>query len=70
MTDRVNTLHLVLERDVRVDDLQPLIEALKQMRGVLDVEPNVVDPQDWAAYARARADLERKVWDALKEDEG
>ena len=38
MTDRVNTLTVVLERPIRDDDVQPIVDAIRQMRHVLSVE--------------------------------
>lgn len=65
MTDRIYALSVVLEVNVRDDDLEPVLEAIKMIRGVLDVEPHVADVETWAAYARARHDLGRKLWRAL-----
>lgn len=61
MTDRVNCLHVALERDIREDDVQPLISAILQLRGVLTVTNKTVDFTDWIAVERARADLGQKL---------
>ena len=39
MTDRVGTLLVALEHDLRVDDAESLINAIKCMRGVVSVVP-------------------------------
>jgi hypothetical protein len=44
MTDRINMLQVVLEKDIRIDDAQPLVEAIKQMKNVLDVKVNISSP--------------------------
>lgn len=44
MTDRTNALLVVLEKDIRIDDAQVLVDAIKMLRGVLDVECNIPDP--------------------------
>jgi hypothetical protein len=62
MTDR---LTVVLEKDIRDDDAQPLIEAIKQMRGVLDVQPLMANIESYIAQSRARAELGQKLWDIL-----
>lgn len=67
MTDRISTITLVLEKDIRDDDIQPLIDALYQFKGVIKVEPNVRDIDQLMAYSRARHELGMKLWDALKE---
>lgn len=53
MTDRINALTLVLADDVRDDDIKPLVEAVKQLRGVIDVRLNVADTTALIAEARA-----------------
>lgn len=65
MTDRFNSLVVVLERDLRDDDAQPIIDAIKQIRGVLSVEGHVSDFDFKVAEKRAVADLEQKLWEVL-----
>ena len=65
MTDRFNTLTVVLEQPMRDDDAEHLIAAIKQIRGVLDVAGNVADPGEYMAVARARDDLGRKLLDII-----
>lgn len=65
MTDRYNSLTVVLETDIRDDDAQALLSAISQFRGVLSVSGNVSDIAAHVAQTRARAELEQKLWDAL-----
>lgn len=51
MTDRVNYLTVTLESGIREDDARPLIEAIKLMRGVVDVTINADDPVSFSALA-------------------
>jgi hypothetical protein len=67
MTDRINALTVVLRRDIREDDLRPLVEAIGQFRDVLSVEPHVADLESHIAYDRARADLRQQLWNALED---
>lgn len=67
MTDRVSSITLVLEKSYRIDDLQPLIDALYQFKGVVKVKPNVADIESYVAYAQARHALQEKIWEALKD---
>jgi len=57
MTDRYNALTVVLESDIREDDAGPIIIAIRMIRGVLSVEPHVVDIDTHIAEDRARARL-------------
>lgn len=66
MTDRINFLTVVLEKDIRVDDCQPLIAAIQMMKGVLNVNANVVNNMDWLSESRAKHELTRKIYEALK----
>lgn len=65
MTDRLNGVFVVFDRDFRVDDAEPLINAIKQLRGVASVEWNVTDPADVVATVRARYELGEKLMKAL-----
>lgn len=65
MTDRFNSLTVVLEKDMRDDDAEALIAAIRQLRGVLSVSGNVADPSDYIAQQRARHELGDKLWQVL-----
>ena len=66
MTDRYNQLVVVLTEDLRADDAEPLMNAIRQMKGVLAVDGNVVTSSDHAATMRARHELGQKVREFLK----
>ena len=65
MTDRYHAFTVVLERDIRSDDAEAVINAIRQLRHVLSVEPHVVDVEDWAARERVRRELGQKLWEIL-----
>lgn len=66
MTDRVHSLTVALNKDVRVDDVEGLINAILQFRGVIKVEGNISDSGLWVAESRIKHDLTMKLYDALK----
>lgn len=68
MTDRYSALLVVLENDVRSDDAEETIIAIRRIKGVLRVEPWVTDWQVQAAKARALDEMERRLWRALRTD--
>lgn len=68
MTDRFNSLTVVLEADIREDDAQVLLSAISQLRGVLSVSGNVSDLGAHVALMRARHELEQKLWAALRSE--
>jgi len=54
---------VTLERDMREDDAQAIFDALKQIRGVLDVRPIKSTPELTAMEARARRDMQEKFYE-------
>lgn len=61
MTDRIHSLTVVLERDIREDDIEPLILSIKMLRHVLDVKEHVADAVSHMAEERARHELGEKI---------
>ena len=68
MTDRYNSLTVVLETDIRDDDAKVILSAISQLRGVLSVSGNVSDLVMHVAQTRARRELEEKMWATLRSD--
>ena len=66
MTDRYNYLVVGLEKEIRSDDAVSLIEAIKMLKGVMNVKANVSNADDWIAKETARNDLIKKLWDVLR----
>lgn len=65
MTDRISALTVVLNRDIRVDDVEVVTNAIRMIRGVASVELNVVDPLEHMARMRVRNDIESKLRTAV-----
>lgn len=61
MTDRFHSLTVALDADIRADDAEAIMAAIRQLRGVLTVTGNVVSADSWVAEQRARDELMRKV---------
>lgn len=74
MTNRINALSVALEEDIREDDAQATIEAIKQIKGVLHVTPNVADIGSWTAEMRVKSELFQAItrifWPQSKEGSG
>jgi len=68
MTDRVNALTVVLEQDVREDDVQPLVDAIRMMRGVLRVKKHVATIDSHVAEQRAQQRLREVVFVHTRSD--
>lgn len=67
MSDRTIHLTVVLDKETRVDDAEPILAAISMIRGVVSVTANVTNPLDHVAYARARHDIETRLYTALQE---
>jgi hypothetical protein len=67
VTDRFHSLTVALTDDLREDDAERLIDAIKLLRGVAGVKGNVSDPGFYTAVIRAQRVTEQKLWDALHE---
>ena len=68
MTARYNALVVVLENDVRDDDAEPLMNAIRVLRGVADVSGNVASIESYTSDVRARYDLGKKLLDVVYGD--
>jgi len=67
MTDRAKGLTVVLEQDVRVDDLEALVSAIECMRGVVHVEPVITSTEDYFVETRVRRELLDRIFEIFKE---
>lgn len=61
MTDRVNALIVVLDKDYRDDDVESLANAIRCLRGVVSVGKNVSNIGDHVARELARTELKMKI---------
>ena len=67
MTDRINAFIVVLDRDYREDDVEPILTALRMVRGVVSVVPHVADLTDQIALERTKNELRSRVYEALRD---
>lgn len=65
MTDRIHALTVILSREIRDDDAQPLIDAIRMLKGVADVSAHISDPGVHFAELRIRTEIERQLWEVL-----
>jgi len=61
MTDRVHAITVVLEEDIRSDDVEAITNSIEMIRGVLTTETHVTDISDYTARERVRHELGRKL---------
>ena len=65
MTDRYHSFVVVLDKDLRSDDAEATLVALRQIRGVIDVVPQITNVESLMAESRAETDLRSKILEAL-----
>ena len=65
MTDRIHSLTLVLDHDMRDDDVEALVTACKQLRHVINVTPNVSNGEVHVAETRARYRITGELLDMV-----
>lgn len=67
MSDRINGLTVVIERGIRDEDAQAIIDAIRMVKGVVSVQKHVADHTSHFAYVHARHELERRLYNALRD---
>ena len=65
MTDRHSGYIVVLDNDIREDDAEATVNALRQIKGVLTVKPITADPAQVIAASRIRVEIATAVMNAL-----
>jgi hypothetical protein len=67
VTDRIHSITVVLEKDIRDDDCEGLMNAIRHMRGVADVSGHVSDIGTHMAEVRARIDVSGRLIDLARD---
>lgn len=65
MSDHFNAFLVILEGDIKDDKAKPTIDAIKQIKGVVDVQPHVADPDVAIAKATLRHELMGKLFNVI-----
>lgn len=65
MTTCYNAVTVVLDREIREDDAEHPLTAIRMLKGVLSVEPHVADVETHIAETRVRRELGDKLWAVL-----
>lgn len=63
MTDRIRSITVALDHDIREDDVQALVEAIKMMRCVAAVTTHEVAPNDFAIEMRMQSVVRQKLFE-------
>lgn len=60
MIDKYYALTVLLEKDTRSDDAQPILDAIKMIKGVLSVKPELSNLETYSAHQRAKIEIVEK----------
>ena len=66
MTDRAKGFTVTLEHDMRVDDLETLLQSVRMLRGVAHVEPTITTSEDHMNRVMVKHELRNKLYNVLE----
>lgn len=61
MTDRLKGCLVAFDRDIREDDAQEIINAIKMIKGVFEVTGEISNPGDWAVKQQIKSELKLQL---------
>ena len=68
MTDRIKGFVVTLDKDIRIDDVQPIMDAIKMVKGVIDVSPSVTNADDHMNRERVTQEFRNKFWGFMQNE--
>lgn len=68
MTDRFYCLTVVLDKDIRDDDCEQIINAIQMIKHVLEVKGNISNPEIYTIRTRLRYEIGEKLFNVLNGD--
>lgn len=68
MTDRVKGFTVTLEKDIRIDDVEVIMQAIRMIRGIADVKPSILTSEDYMNRQMVKYELREKFWKFYTEE--
>jgi len=68
MSDRIHSLTVTFEKPIKDEDAEKVINAIKVIRGVSDVQPEIADAETYMAIEAARRELGKELLAVLYPD--
>lgn len=65
MTERLKGVLVAFDHDIRADDAEDIIKAIRLLRGVLSVAPVPTDPADHMNRELVRQEFRDRLWAVL-----
>jgi hypothetical protein len=67
MTHMLKGLVVAFDEDLRAEDAEAILNAIKQIRHVADVTPVGVKAEDWINRSQVRTELWEKIFKVFEE---
>ena len=68
MTDRVKGFTVTLEKDIRIDDVEVIMQAIRMIRGIANVEPSISTSEDHMNRQRIKYELRDKFYKFMTDE--
>ncbi len=68
MTDRIKGFLVTLDKGIRDDDVQCIIEAIKMIKHVYSVKSYVMGMEDYMSYSKAESDIGMKIIEFVRKE--
>ena len=66
MTDRIKGFTVTLDRDIRIDDVEQILNAVRMISGVASVKTVVTNIDDHMARERVKSEIREKLLELYK----
>jgi len=66
MTTRYKGVYVTFDGDIREEDIEPTLTAIRMIKGVIDVTTKEVNFDDYSARVLVKSELELNVYEALQ----
>jgi len=66
MTDKVKGFTVTLEKDISIDDVEVILNAVKMIKGIAHVEHSISTPNDHFARQRVKMEIREKMWNIIE----
>jgi len=63
MTDRIKGFTIVLDSDIKDDDLEYIENAIRMIKGVAGIQRSIVNAEDYMNRERIKLEFRQKCWD-------
>lgn len=67
MSDRVKGFVVALDKNYREEDVEQIKNAISQIKGVLSVKENVMNPDDFINSVRITNDIKKRLYGIIEE---